>query len=41
MLLDLIDATIRPAVGLRPSKIGIRQLVASTLFTVLTAASFA
>jgi hypothetical protein len=40
MLLDLIDASLRPAVGLRPTTIGIRQLLASSIFTLLAAASF-
>lgn len=33
--LETIQGTLRPAVGLRPTAIGIRQLIVSTLFTVL------
>jgi hypothetical protein len=32
---ETIQGTLRPAVGLRPTAIGIRQLVVSTLFTIL------
>ncbi|HET7009960.1 MAG TPA: YwiC-like family protein [Anaerolineales bacterium] len=40
MLLDLIDATFRPSIGVRPTRIGLRQLVASTTFVVLVCLGF-
>jgi hypothetical protein len=40
MLLDAVDALLRPPVGLRPSRIGIRQLLASALFVALSTAGF-
>ncbi len=33
--IETIQGTLRPAIGVRPTAIGIRQLIVSTLFTVL------
>ena len=33
--LESIWGTLRPAVGVKPTRIGIRQLIVSTIFTVL------
>ena len=41
MLFDLADGTFRPAVGARPTHIGLRQLLASTLFALLSVLGFA
>jgi YwiC-like protein len=40
MLADLVVATIRPAIGARPSQIGLRQLASSAAFTLLAAAGY-
>ena len=32
--METIYGTLRPAVGLKPTRIGIRQLIISTLFTL-------
>ena len=41
MLIDLADGTLRPAVAARPTQIGLRQLLASTMFALLTVVGFA
>ncbi|MGA9532417.1 MAG: YwiC-like family protein [Anaerolineales bacterium] len=41
MLLDCADGVLRPAVGLRPSAIGIRQALSSAVFLGLAAIGFA
>jgi len=41
MLIDLADGTLRPALGARPTQIGLRQLLASTLFAFLSVIGFA
>jgi hypothetical protein len=38
--LETIWGTLRPAVGVRPARIGIRQLIVSSLFTVLFIAAW-
>jgi hypothetical protein len=38
MLLDAVDGILRPPLGLPPSRIGVRQLLASALFIALSAA---
>jgi hypothetical protein len=35
MLIDAIEALLRPAIGVRPSSIGFRQLAASTVFFIV------
>jgi hypothetical protein len=41
MLIDLAEGTLRPAIGARPTHIGLRQLLASTVFAFLTVVGFA
>jgi hypothetical protein len=40
MMLDAVDAIARPPIGLPPTRIGLRQLIASSLFVVLSVAGF-
>jgi len=40
MLVDAIDGVARPPIGVRPTRIGLRQLLASSLFVLLAAAGF-
>jgi hypothetical protein len=40
MILDAVDAIARPPIGLPPTRIGLRQLVASSLFVVLSVGGF-
>jgi hypothetical protein len=40
MLLDALEGVVRPAVGARPAAIGIRQLLASSVFVILMAISY-
>ncbi len=40
MMLDAVDAIARPPIGLPPPRIGLRQLVASSSFIVLSVGGF-
>jgi hypothetical protein len=40
MLLDALEGILQPAIGTRPTRIGIRQLIMSGLFVILTVAGF-
>jgi hypothetical protein len=40
MLLDCVEGVLKPAVNQRPTRIGLRQLTASTLFFFLSAAAY-
>jgi hypothetical protein len=40
MLIDALDGIMRPEIGVKPARIGIRQLVMSNLFVVLSASGF-
>lgn len=40
MFLDALEGTARPAVGARPTSIGLRQLFSSSLFVILVAAGY-
>ncbi len=40
MLLDALDGVLRPAIGSRPTRIGLRQLGSSTLFFTLSTIAF-
>ena len=40
MLIDALEGTLRPVIGIRPSIIGLRQLVSSSIFVVLASYAF-
>lgn len=40
MLADSLEGILRPAIGLKPSTIGLRQLVSSSIFVILTSFAF-
>lgn len=40
MLLDALDGVLRPAVGVKPTRIGLRQLAMSSLFVALSVTGF-
>lgn len=40
MFIDALEGVMRPAVGLKPTRIGVRQLIMSSLFFVLGALAF-
>ena len=40
MLADSLEGILRPAVGVKPSMIGLRQLVSSSIFVILTSFAF-
>jgi hypothetical protein len=40
MLLDAVEGILRPAAGVKPTRIGIRQLIMSSLFVVLSVTAF-
>ncbi len=40
MLIDALEGTLRPVIGVKPSMIGLRQLVSSSIFVVLTSYAF-
>jgi hypothetical protein len=40
MLVDALDGILRPAVGVKPTIIGIRQLIMSILFVALSLSGF-
>lgn len=40
MLADSLEGILRPAIGVKPSRIGLRQLVSSSIFVILTSFAF-
>ncbi len=40
MLIDATDAILQPAVGVKPTRIGVRQLIMSSLFVVVSVTAF-
>lgn len=40
MLIDALEGTLRPVIGVKSSMIGLRQLVSSSIFVVLTSYAF-